>query len=650
MAFTSPSYDLIDLFSRIDRGDLQVPDFQRDYLWDVDRIRALLITCLRGYPMGSFMALDVRNTEPRFRPRAVAGAPDTGVAPGLLLLDGQQRLTTLYHSLHGDGMVDTVDFRSKKIKRKFYVNVDAAVSRTILPDDAVFSVDPSGKVISHYAPRIEGGVTDRESAVKNGCIPLSELLSDEGTDMLFDIADSRDDTSLERIKRFHNQVLKPLVRYQIPMIRLDRETSRGGVGSIFSQANNVGMQMDIFDLLTAVFANEDPSFHLAAEWEKIAGELYAHPVLRGISRVDFLTAISMYATARLRGRASGAREDILRIDLGQFKELEKILRGGFAKAAEFLAARHMYTASMVPYTSQIIPLAVILAILGEDDPELFDLDSPCDRLNRWFWSGIFGELYGSAAVISRAGRDVTEVTAWIKDCAEMVREEAKKDKPASKKKGRATRADKEATAKEIAEHRRAMALGRPTDKVAEPASIRSAKFVESRLLSVRADSAVYKGIFSLIMGRGARDWRANEEINAHNFFTMSVGFHQIFPSAYCFTHGINPVLADSVLNRTPMAEKTDHMIGETDPARYLPRVQGKSLLGDADFDEVLAGHLLDPKLLHHGKVDEFFLDRRRKLLRMVEEAMGRKAVHDVDDSDLTAGEEGPAAFFRAAQK
>ena len=94
MGFTTPSYDLNDLFARIDRGDIQLPDFQRAYSWDEDRIRSLIVTVLRGYPVGALMALDTRNETMRFRPRPLAGAPDTGVNPGLLLLDGQQRLTT----------------------------------------------------------------------------------------------------------------------------------------------------------------------------------------------------------------------------------------------------------------------------------------------------------------------------------------------------------------------------------------------------------------------------------------------------------------------------------------------------------------------------------------------------------------------------
>ena len=109
MGFSTPSYALTDLFARVDRGDLQLPDFQRDYSWDVDRIRTLIVTVLRGFPVGVLMALDTRGEQMRFRPRPLSGAPDTGRDPGLLLLDGQQRLTSLYHCLRGDGYVDTVD-------------------------------------------------------------------------------------------------------------------------------------------------------------------------------------------------------------------------------------------------------------------------------------------------------------------------------------------------------------------------------------------------------------------------------------------------------------------------------------------------------------------------------------------------------------
>lgn len=209
MGFTTPSYDLNDLFARIDRGDIQLPDFQRAYSWDEDRIRSLIVSVLRGYPVGALMALDTRNETMRFRPRPLAGAPDTGVNPGLLLLDGQQRLTTLYHCFRGNGSVDTTDFRSKKITRTFYVDLHKAISEEIMPDEAVFAVNQHGELRSHFAPNIEGAIVDRETALDACCIPVSALLSEEGTSMLFELAAAHDGVNRDVVSAFNNRILRP---------------------------------------------------------------------------------------------------------------------------------------------------------------------------------------------------------------------------------------------------------------------------------------------------------------------------------------------------------------------------------------------------------------------------------------------------------
>lgn len=591
MAFTTPSYDLIDLFSRIDRGDLQLPDFQRDYSWDVDRIRSLIVTVLRGYPIGCLMALDTRNEPMRFRPRPLAGAPERGVDPGLLLLDGQQRLTTLYQSLRGDGEVHTVDPRQKRIRRTFYVDIARAVSADIMPDEAVFSVDETGKVRSHFGPKIPEGIFDHESAIAAGVLPVSVLLFPKGTDMLFDLIDSPVGDR-ETIKRFYNHVMKPLAGYSVPVIRLDRETARGGVGSIFAKANSAGVQMDVFELLTAVFGTQDPDFKLSEHWAKIRDVLHTYPVLEGIGPTEFLTAVALYVTHQ-RGKAHGQREDILDLDLDAYIPAAETMCEGFEEAADFLRQRCILLKEHVPFTAQIIPLAVILAAL--DTSDLANAHA-WDRLNRWFWAGVFGELYGSPAVDVRAGRDVDEVVAWIKDV----------DAPV-------------------------------------PATVENAVFMESRLLSATPDTGVYRGIFALIMGRGARDWRTGKTFDCWTFDELGAKFCSIFPAAY----EVDPVLAESVLNLTPMGRRTEIFIEDASPSRYLGRIQNKSLMEDAEFDHVLASHLLDPELLHSARAAEFFTDRRRKLLNMVEEAMGTQAVRDVDESDLAGGEEGPDAFLNA---
>lgn len=616
MGFSTPSYDLIDLFARIDRGDLQLPDFQREYSWDIDRMRALVVTVLRGYPMGSIMALDTRNTPMRFRPRPLADAPDHGVDPGLLLLDGQQRLTTLYHCLRGDGFVDARDFRNKKIRRAFYVDIAKAVSQDVMPDGAVISVDGRGVIRSHFSTLKPIDLDDPASALSHGVIPVAALLSDEGTDMLFDLAEQKPDMK-EAIKSFHNQVAKPLIRYQVPMIRLDRETAQGGVGSIFAAANNAGLPMGIFDLLTAVFSTQDPDFKLVEDWERTSAQLRQHPNLDGIKRTEWLQAVALYVTARA-GHSSGQCEDILNLTLKDYLAAAQPLREGFIKAADYLAERCMLARSDVPYTFQIVPLAVILTLLDRRlaaEGEAAMTQPQLDRLNRWFWCGVFGELYGSSAVIHRAAIDIAEVPAWVLDA------------PAPGEKGSKDSND---------------VAGRSGVQV--PSSVQGATFNESRLLSGTDKSAVYKGVYALIQGRGAKDWRSTlpfkgnqEELNPH--------FAPMFPLAWCAEVGIEPALATSVINRTPMSPKTQVLIDGSLPTRYLPRVQSKSLLDDAEFDAVLTSHLIDPELLYRGQAMEFFADRRDRLVGMVEYAMGSTVVRDVNESDLRGGAEGPNAFI-----
>ena len=595
MGYTTPSYDLSDLFARIDRGDIQLPDFQRAYSWDEDRIRSLIVTVLRGYPLGAFLALDTRNETMRFRPRPLAGAPDTGVNPGLLLLDGQQRLTSLYHCFRGDGYVDTTDFRSKKVSRKFYVDLRTATSEDIMPDEAVFAVNQHGELKSHFAPEIEGSLANREAAIDACCIPVSALLSEEGTSMLFELAAADNGVNRDVVAAFNNRILRPLSGYDVPMIRLSRETAQAGIGSIFAQVNSAGLQMDVFDLLTAVFASEDPDFHLSEHWGDVEKQLRAFLALDGIGRNEFLSAVSLLVSGK-KGTAGGQREDILQLSLAEYRAASSTLVITFREVAEFLAERCILSLDQVPYNEQIIPLAVILARLAERTGVLSTQDS-WDRLNQWFWSGVFGELYGSSAVKLRAARDVDEVTAWVAGETELV-----------------------------------------------PQTVRDASFRESRLLSVSENDGVWHGLYALLMARGAKDWRTGQPFTRHTFEDLKPGFFPIFPLSWCQRHGVSAVLANSVLNRTPMGKRTEVVLDGHSPERYLPRVQSKSIMEDAEFDSVLASHELQPELLTSKSAYQFFADRRERFVGIVEYALDKAVIRDVDEANLSGGEEGPQAF------
>ncbi len=115
MPFESPDLGLGDLLAMTGAGKVQLPDFQRPWKWDDDRILSLLATVTLGYPLGVMMTLETGGPGTRFKPRPLEGTNvPADVEPEQLLMDGQQRLTSLYQALRGDKPVDTMDARGKR--------------------------------------------------------------------------------------------------------------------------------------------------------------------------------------------------------------------------------------------------------------------------------------------------------------------------------------------------------------------------------------------------------------------------------------------------------------------------------------------------------------------------------------------------------
>ena len=94
--FDSTKRLLPEILSEIEKGNIQLPDFQRGWVWDDQHIRSLLVSIARSFPVGAVMLLETGG-EARFQVRPIEGVtlPSGNVDAELLILDGQQRLTTL---------------------------------------------------------------------------------------------------------------------------------------------------------------------------------------------------------------------------------------------------------------------------------------------------------------------------------------------------------------------------------------------------------------------------------------------------------------------------------------------------------------------------------------------------------------------------
>ena len=141
----------------------------------------------------------------------------------------------------------------------------------------------------------------------------------------------------------------------------------------------------------------------------------------------------------------------------------------------------------------------------------------------------------------------------------------------------------------------------------------------------------------LVLREGSRDWYWKAAIRELDADEITLDIHHIFPRDWCEaqTPRIERHRYDSILNKTPISYKANRKIGGEAPSRYLSRLQREKqvALNDSEMDELLASHALAPGLLRKDAFDDFVDDRRRRLSRLVEMAMGKPVVQVSDTAD-----------------
>jgi hypothetical protein len=117
-------------------------------VWDEDRIRSLIASVSKAFPIGALMTLETGG-QVDFKPRSVEGAPAHSgqTTPTALLLDGQQRMTSLYQVALRGKVVETVTPKKKRVKRWFYIDIQKALDDSIDREEAIVGL-PESKIIS----------------------------------------------------------------------------------------------------------------------------------------------------------------------------------------------------------------------------------------------------------------------------------------------------------------------------------------------------------------------------------------------------------------------------------------------------------------------------------------------------------------------
>ena len=169
--FQTNPINLGELLRDVQNGKIQLPDFQRGWVWDDDRIRGLLASISRRFPIGALMTLTAGG-EINFKTRPVEGVESNNLAsPEYFLLDGQQRLTSLYQSLLHDGPVNTKDSRNRKLQRWYYIDMLKALDGYSDREDAILSVPADRRITRNFGRDIETDLSTREQEYQQHLFP-----------------------------------------------------------------------------------------------------------------------------------------------------------------------------------------------------------------------------------------------------------------------------------------------------------------------------------------------------------------------------------------------------------------------------------------------------------------------------------------------
>lgn len=602
--FQTNPYDLYKLLDDCHRGVMQLPDFQRSWVWDEDRIKGLIASVSRAFPVGALMTLD-SGGKVNFKPRPVEGAPieANSTSPHSLLLDGQQRMTSLYQVTLRGKVVETVTSKKKKVKRWFYIDILKALDPNIDREEAIVGVPEDRITRTDFGREVVTDLSSVENEYAAMMYPVTHVFDWDRWQDGFDQHWKGDahESERETFRRFKREILENFKYYRVPVIALDRYTSKEAVCVVFEKVNTGGKPLDAFELVTAMYAAN--GHELRKDWYGDKNQKGRHQrlvdtlrpadseagIIANVSNTDFLQAISLFYTrerrreAELTGKQGKElpavtvnRQALLNLPLTAYKKYEHQVERGFVQAAKFLHMLHIYRIFDLPYQSQIVPLAAIIADIGD----AWEHEANRTKLIQWYWNGVFGELYGSAAE-TRIAKDFMEVPAWLQGGQ-------------------------------------------------EPTTVSETIFRSDRLKTMRMRlSAAYKGMNALLMKEGAQDFRSGQKFDHTVFFGEYVDIHHIFPQDWCKKQGIKPAIFDSIINKTPLSFRTNRIIGGVAPSEYLAKLekgdQQTPTIQQERLNAYLRSHLIDPELLRKNDFEAFMSARQESLLSLIEQATGKLA-------------------------
>lgn len=355
------------VLERVQAGQIRIPAFQRGFVWDADRVAYLMDSIHKGYPFGALILWRTRaqlKSERQLGPFKLP--PNDPDFPIDYVLDGQQRLTSIFGVFQTDIVPEAnEDISWTKIFYDFAAQKDLQESLffALAPDQ----VDPE----RHF--------------------PVNTF---------FDVTGYRDATSRlnpQQLEEIDN--VQAIFKEAILPVQTIETDERAKVAIVFERVNRLGVELDIFQLLSAWTWSEE--FDLQERFEDLAEELKPF----GFAGVgDDSNLLLRCCSAIIGGDASSV--GLLNLNGAEVRDRFDEISNGIKGAIDFVRANlHVERLENLPYPTLLVPLAVYFA---GNDPESVPLSAAQrGELLRWFWRSCFARRF-SAGVLRNLNRDVAE--------------------------------------------------------------------------------------------------------------------------------------------------------------------------------------------------------------------------------------------------
>ena len=174
--FDSGKSQLVDILKEVTEGKIQLPDFQRGWIWDDYRIKALIASIAKSFPIGAIMLLETGNPDVKFKTRYIEGVTlSSEVKPEKLILDGQQRITSLYQAIISEKVVKTRNEKGFAINRWYYINMQTALDEKCDVEDAILPISENKKVTEDFGRKLVLDLSTSELEYQNLMFPINKI-------------------------------------------------------------------------------------------------------------------------------------------------------------------------------------------------------------------------------------------------------------------------------------------------------------------------------------------------------------------------------------------------------------------------------------------------------------------------------------------